>query len=131
MALALDRSGAGPGFSEMSQCGGNGPIITGVLFKALEIFIQRHVGQPISNAQLVVLTQVVTEAGKSSCIPLGVTLRCSVSILLDEGRVLGVRIQLSAACDRHDSARRLPGPEMTYCRKEPSGIFAELACIIK
>ncbi|NRP76073.1 hypothetical protein ILFOPFJJ_06997 [Ensifer psoraleae] len=132
MALALHRSGAGPGFSEMSQCGGNGPIIAGILLIAPDIPIQPVAGQPISNAQLVVLTQIVTEAAKSSCIPPAGFCRCFVFILFDESRVLRVRIQLSAACDRRDSARRLPGPEMVYCPKEKLGVtlFHELAGII-
>ncbi|NRP75978.1 hypothetical protein ILFOPFJJ_06902 [Ensifer psoraleae] len=125
------RLSAGLRFSEMGQCGTDRPIATGgVLLIPLDIFIQRLAGKPISNAHLVVLTQVVTEAPKSSCIhPAGLG-GCFVFILFDESRVLGIRIQLSAVCDRHDSARRLPGPEMTYCRKESRGLVAELARII-
>ncbi|NRP76074.1 hypothetical protein ILFOPFJJ_06998 [Ensifer psoraleae] len=133
MALALHRFCAGLRFSEMSQCGGNGPIITGVLLIGPDIPIQPVAGQPISNAHLVVLTQVVTEAAKGSCIPLAGFCRCFVFILFDESRVPGVRPQLSAACDRHDFARRLPGPKMVYCRKEKLGrltLFHELARII-
>ncbi|NRP75976.1 hypothetical protein ILFOPFJJ_06900 [Ensifer psoraleae] len=133
MALALCRFCAGPRFPEMSQCGTDLPTSIGILLIALDIPIQRVAGKPTGNALLVVLTQVVTETAKSSCISTGGTCCCFVFILFDESRVPGVRPQLSAACDWHDFARRLPGPKMVYCRKEKLGrltLFHELARII-
>ncbi|NRP76075.1 hypothetical protein ILFOPFJJ_06999 [Ensifer psoraleae] len=66
MALALHRLGAGLRFSEMNECGTNAPITIGVLPVALDISVQRVAAEPPSNALLVVLTQVVTEAPKCS-----------------------------------------------------------------